>query len=106
VIVAHANDHAAPDTYIQTSGGLLMVYGLGSIVGPLAAGYSMSSIGVFALFLISMAAHVSIIAFAIWRIYQRQQVQADDKVSFVATPLARASTPETAALAMRKDEPE
>jgi hypothetical protein len=38
VIVAHANDHAPPGTSIQVSGGLLMVYGLGSIIGPLVAG--------------------------------------------------------------------
>ena len=106
VIVAHANDHAAPDSYIQTSGGLLMVYGLGSIVGPLVAGFSMSSVGVFALFLTSMAAHFSIIGFSIWRMSQRQQVEAEEKVSFVASPPARASTPETAALAMREDDPE
>jgi MFS family permease len=41
VILAHANDHAPPGTSIQVSGGLLMVYGLGSIIGPLVAGLTM-----------------------------------------------------------------
>lgn len=39
VIVAHANDHAEPGTYIQVSGGLLLVFGMGSIIGPAAAGF-------------------------------------------------------------------
>ncbi|MGR3583648.1 MAG: MFS transporter, partial [Pseudooceanicola nanhaiensis] len=43
IIVAHANDHAPPGTAIQVSGGLLMVFGLGSILGPLMAGVAMSA---------------------------------------------------------------
>jgi MFS family permease len=50
VIVAHANDHAPPGTSIQVSGGLLMVYGLGSIIGPLVAGLPMMELGPRGLF--------------------------------------------------------
>ena len=45
VIVAHANDHAAPNTSLQTSGGLLLLFGLGSIAGPLLAGGLMTGDG-------------------------------------------------------------
>ena len=38
LIVAHANDHAPQGTFIQVSGGLLLVFGLGSIIGPLVSG--------------------------------------------------------------------
>ncbi|SFP08435.1 MFS transporter [Tranquillimonas alkanivorans] len=103
VIVAHANDHAEPDTYIQTSGGLLMVFGLGSIIGPVVAGYGMTALGIRALFLTTAAAHVLVIGYAIWRIMRSDQVKAEEKISFVATPVARASTPETAALALQDD---
>ena len=46
VIVAHANDHAEPGTFIQVSGGLLLVYGVGSIIGPTAAGFAIMTLGV------------------------------------------------------------
>jgi len=99
VIVAHASDHAEPGTYIQISGGLLMVYGIGGIGGPLIAGLGMSLIGPSGLFLTTLAAHVPLVGFAIWRIRQRAPVAQAEKVEFVPAPLARASTPETFALA-------
>lgn len=37
VIVAHANDHSPPGEFLKTSGGLLLLFGVGSIVGPLLA---------------------------------------------------------------------
>lgn len=99
VIVAHASDHADPGDYIQTSGGLLLVYGVGAIAGPLAAGALMSRIGVEGLFLTSLAAHVLLIGFALWRIVQRAAVATEDKTGFRATLPARAATPETVAMA-------
>ncbi|MEX5728327.1 MFS family permease [Rhodovulum iodosum] len=59
IIVAHANDHAPPGTSIQVSGGLLMVFGLGSIVGPLIAGVMMSKAGPQGLFLTTICAHAT-----------------------------------------------
>ena len=104
VIVAHANDHAAPDSYIQVSGGLLLVYGVGAIVGPLIAGAGMSGIGVSGLFLTTIVVHLLIIAFSILRIARRAPVEQEHKVDFVATPMARMSTPETAVLSMPEEE--
>ena len=43
VIMAHANDHAEPGTFIQVSGGLLLVFGLGSFVGFTVSGFVMTS---------------------------------------------------------------
>ncbi len=98
VIVAHANDHAEPGTYIQVSGGLLLVFGLGSIVGPTTAGFAMTSFGAVSLFAVTGVAHVFLIGFAIWRIRHAPAVAAENKVMFKANPLTRSSTPETAAL--------
>ena len=99
VILAHANDHAAEGTSIQTSGGLLMVFGFGSIIGPLAAGVGMARIGVSGLFITSIAAHALLIAFAVWRISVRAPVGDAQKGHFVAAPPARLATPETAVFA-------
>lgn len=99
VIVAHANDHAAPGTFIQVSGGLLLVYGIGSIVGPTVAGFAMTQLGAASLFMITGIAHVVLVLFALLRLKTAPAVAAEDKGSFQSSPLARMSTPETAALA-------
>lgn len=99
VIVAHANDHAEPGAFIQVSGGLLLVFGIGSIFGPTLAGYVMTSFGATYLFAVTGAAHVLLILFAVLRMKLRPSVPMGAKVAFRAKPLARASTPETAALA-------
>ncbi len=104
IIVAHANDHAPAGTSIQVSGGLLMIYGIGSIVGPLIAGIIMSGVGPRGLFLTTVLAHGFMISFAIWRINKRAPVQESDKGAFRVSMLARSVTPETAALAGGKDE--
>ena len=101
VIIAHANDHAAEGTFIQTSGGLLMIFGFGAILGPLLAGLSMATVGDRGLFLTSVAAHVLLILFALLRMRIRQAVPEADKSDFVFVPPAKASTPETVALAVR-----
>ena len=99
VIVAHANDHAAEGSFIQISGGLLMIYGIGSIIGPTVAGLLMASFGPESLFVTTAGAHVLLLVFAIVRLRARASVPLQDKGTFQAAPFARASTPETAALA-------
>jgi len=96
VIVAHASDHAPPNSHIQTSGGLLFVYGLGAIAGPLIAGVGMYAGGPSGLFLTTICAHILLVGFGLWRIRERDTVSDEDKVQFQYAPLARASTPETA----------
>jgi len=97
VIVAHASDHAPPNSHIQTSGGLLLVYGIGAIAGPMIAGTGMYIGGPAGLFLTTFCAHMLLVAFGIWRIRERDTVSDQNKVQFQYAPLARASTPETAA---------
>jgi MFS family permease len=97
VIVAHANDHAEPGAFIQVSGGLLLVYGIGSILGPTFAGFAMTSYGASTLFAVTGSAHLLLLLFAIFRLRTAPAVASEDKVAFQAQPLARASTPETAA---------
>ncbi|MEM7723284.1 MAG: MFS transporter [Pseudomonadota bacterium] len=104
IIVAHANDHAAPGTAIQVSGGLLLVYGLGSIVGPSAAGLAMTEFGARTLFAVTGVAHILLILFALVRLRYAPPVAPENKGTFQAVPLARAATPETAALAATEEE--
>ena len=104
VIVSHANDRAAPGTFIQVSGGLLLVYGVGSIIGPAMAGFAMSRYGAPSLFAVVGAGHILLILFALMRLKSTPAVEPLDKGSFKSTPMVLVSTPETAALAANEAE--
>ena len=95
--VAHANDHASPDAFVRTSGGLLLLYGMGSIVGPLLAGFAMGQVGPSGLFMVTLVAHIGLLVYTIYRISRRAGVLADAKKQFVVTPTPRNTTPQTPA---------
>jgi MFS family permease len=98
VIVAHANDHAAPGTAIQISGGLLLTYGIGSIIGPTVAGWAMSEIGIRALFVVTSFAHAMVILYTLWRIKAREAVPTTHKSVFQPINAGRTSNLQTAEL--------
>ena len=104
VIVAHANDHAPPGTFIQVSGGLLLVYGVGSIIGPSLGGVAMATLGPQSLFLTTGGAHILLIAFAAFRLRARASVPTGEKGVFQMSLNTRASTPQTAAFAVGTDD--
>lgn len=104
IIVAHANDHASPETYVLTSGGLLLVFGVGAIIGPLFGGAAMHWIGDNGLYVVTASAHVVIVLYAIWRMLVRSPVPTEERSAFVPAPIARTSTPQTAVLALPEDE--
>ena len=56
------------------------------------------------LFMVTATAHIILILFALLRLKMAPAVAPEEKVSFQSTPLARVSTPETAALSADQDE--
>lgn len=104
VIVAHANDHADKDSFLPISSGLLLVFGAGSIIGPLIGGGMMALLGPEFLFGPTLLAHIIMAGFAAWRISQRAAVEDEEKVDFVTSSTVRMNTPETAMLDPRTDE--
>jgi MFS family permease len=105
VIVAHANDHAMPGTAIQISGGLLLLYGVGGIVGPLLAGWAMAELADRALFFVTAGSHVIVICYTIWRIVIRDAVAEKDKKEFQVALGGRATTPQTAVFSEAQERP-
>ena len=99
IIIAHANDHADPEDYTLTSGGLLLIFGVGAVVGPLVAGIAMDAIGDRGLFMTTAVGHFVMICYALWRMTQRSALPTDEKGVFVPAPMARTTTPQTAELA-------
>ncbi len=72
VTVAHANDHAAPGTFVETSGGLLLLFGLGAIAGPILGGAAMGFFGPGALMLFMGVVHTGLAALALLRMLARK----------------------------------
>lgn len=103
VIIAHANDNA-DGNYILVSGGLLMVFGLGSIAGPIIGGLAMAGTGPQALFAITAAAHALMSVQTIWRMTRRPSLPREEKTDFVPIPTVRATTPETMVMSAPEDD--
>jgi len=80
-----------------------MVFGLGSIIGPLIAGVAMSQVGPRGLFATTVVAHVVMIAFTLWRISRRAAMAEGNKTPFKAAMPARSATPQTVVLAEGSD---
>jgi MFS family permease len=104
VIVAHASDHAEPGDFLSISGGLLLIFGTGTMLGPLLASGLMTFTYPGALFQVTAAAHLTMLGFAIWRMNKRAAVKAEDKSDFVpVVSTAQITTPETVNLDPRTD---
>jgi MFS family permease len=102
--VAHANDYAAASDFVAVSGGLLLLYGAGTMFGPLAASTAMSLIAPSALFLVTALSHCVIAGYALYRTYKRAPVATSVRDAFRTVPSSRALTPETAALDPRAED--
>ncbi len=94
IAVAHANDHADPGNFVKVSGGLLMLFGLGTVVGPILAAAAMNRLGPEGLFIVTAGAHLLIIIYAIQRTYRRASVPILGRQLFKSVFGERALTPE------------
>jgi len=84
--VAHANDQVPNDAFIQVSGDLLMMFGIGAIFGPYLASVVMSALGALGLFVFSGGFYLALACFAAVRMRRRPTIPAAEKSAFVATP--------------------
>ncbi len=103
LVVAHANDYAQADEFVATSSGLLIIFGGGSMIGPLFSGALMDKIGTPALFMVVGVAFVCYGGYAFYRTFRRPQADEDDRVDFQAIPMTRTLTPQTYELDPRVD---
>lgn len=69
--VAHTNDFLGRQHCVAASGGLLLAFGLGAIVGPVAAAALMQSFGPGALFAYAAAVHAAFVVFTLYRMRKR-----------------------------------
>jgi MFS family permease len=97
IAVAHANDFAKPDEFVKVSGGLLLLFGIGTIIGPTLGGPVMTAAGPYALFAVTAVSHLLISAYAIYRSRTRAAIPAADRENVPNLPISASpmsSTPE------------
>jgi MFS family permease len=81
--VAHTNDYVEPREFVETSGGLLLTFGIGAIIGPTAASFAMQEFGGWALFAFNGAAYGLLGLFGLYRTTRRAPVPMDRQEEFV-----------------------
>lgn len=86
VCVAHTNDHASRESFVSVSGGLLLVYAVGAIIGPSAASLGASSYGMPFIFMFGAAVHLAFAIFTGVRIASTPALDAERRTDFVAVP--------------------
>ena len=80
--VAHTNDHAHAGEYVEVSSGLLLLYGIGAVLGPLVIAPPLDAVGPTALFQAIIAIHVAMAAYALLRLTRRAAPPLSEHVSF------------------------
>lgn len=97
IAVAHANDHGDAEDFVKVSSGLLMLYGFGTMFGPLLAAPLMGLLPE-GLFLATALAHLALAGYTLLRIRARAPVPIEDRDAFKTQPAERTLTPEAVRL--------
>ena len=93
--VAHANDFAEPSEFVKISSGLLIVYGVGSMIGPQIAGRLMDLNGPSGFFVTMAVSYAAYGSYAFWRSLRRASQAPSARPEFAIRPHDRPQTPET-----------
>jgi hypothetical protein len=100
--VAHANDFAAPDEFVKIAGGLLLLLGFGTMVGPIVAAQAMQSFMPEGLFAFTACAHIILGVYTLFRMTRRGAPQGP---AFRGVSVAKGgTTPESVVLDPRAGE--
>ncbi|MCQ0987627.1 MFS transporter [Jiella marina] len=101
--VAHANDYADDADFVKVSSSLLILYGIGTMIGPIYAAVLMEQIGPIGIFQAMGSAMAIYAAFAFYRTFRRVAIPANERPDFQNIPFARVQTPASFALDPRAE---
>lgn len=90
VVVAHMNDHGQSESFVAISGGMLIVFSVGSIIGPTAASVGVSAFGTASIFVFTAAVHLIYAGFTAYRIASAPALTEEQRGDFVAVPFPQA----------------
>ena len=96
--VAHANDFAASDDFVKIAGGLLLLYGVGTMSGPLFGAAAMEWISAEGLFAFCALVHLTLGIYTLFRMRRRAAPDLSTREIFQGMPSPKTVTPESAAL--------
>ncbi|MEI4234409.1 MFS transporter [Roseovarius sp. D22-M7] len=89
LLIAYTNDFLEVEDMAAASGGLVFVYGVGAIFGPLAVGQMMDMIGPEGFWVFLSATFAATVLYAGWRMTRRPSVPVDETGAYLGvTPTA------------------
>jgi Major Facilitator Superfamily len=86
--VAHANDLVHKKRAVEVSGGLLLTFSIGAVIGPLAASALMGVLGTSALYVHTALAHLAIAVVMLVRFSVRPNLPTRRREEYVVVPQA------------------
>ena len=86
--VAHVNDHVEEGEFVEASSSMLLLYGGGSVIGPILAALLMDRIGSNALFVFIATVYGLFVVFVITRLWASPRPAAADRGDFVVMPFS------------------
>jgi MFS family permease len=92
IVTAHVNDMVRPGEFVAASGGLLILVGAGSAVGPVVAGMAMGAFGPEGFAYTAIAAQTLMALWGAYRIRQRAAPPDTEKENFVMEPAVPVGT--------------
>ncbi len=83
LFLAHTNDFLSAEDMPAASGGLVLTFGVGAILGPLVTGFAMQSLGPFTFWLVLGALFAVIALYALYRMTQRAVIPTEETESYI-----------------------
>jgi MFS family permease len=93
--VAHANDHLQKEQVLGASARLVLLYGVGSIIGPIMVGALMRNIGGDGFLIYMIIVHGVLALFALWRRHiHPEHLKAQGREVMTVSPVSTPSNPQ------------
>ena len=88
--VANANDYADPEDFVSINGGLLLLYGVGAVIGPIVSPFVMKYFGASTLFFYNAAVYGLLVIFGLYRLTKRKALASALTEDYVPVPAGTA----------------
>lgn len=92
IVTAHVNDMVRPGEYVAAAGGLLILQGVGSAIGPVISGMAMTEFGRMGLLYVVIIAQALMAIWGAYRSIQRAAPPTEEKDTFLPEPTVPVGT--------------
>jgi MFS family permease len=94
LVIAHANDHLQKEQVLGASAKLVLLYGVGSIIGPILVGFIMRNIGGDGFLIYMIVVHAGLALFALWRRHRHpEHLKAQGRDVMTVSPVTQPASP-------------